>query len=86
MGLYDVAVGGNADHLMAHAFCGEFHSECLTLKTYGTENEEYFEHYLRWAQPAWKIVHGRLGFVPGAAFHLWHGEVKIAAMSGVNTS
>ena len=38
------------------------------------EDEPFFAHYLRWAQPFAAEVQGRIGCVPGMALHLWHGD------------
>jgi hypothetical protein len=70
--LYDGAVAGTGDHLMAHAFSGDFASSCLQL-VFGRRSG-YLDHFRTWAQAAWARVHGRLGHVGGAALHLWHGE------------
>ena len=72
LGLYDAAIGGSADHLMAHAFCGDFGSGCLQAVFGGPSG--YLEHFRSWAEAAWGRVQGRLGHVGGAALHLWHGE------------
>jgi hypothetical protein len=72
LGLYDAAIGGSADHLMAHAFGGDFATPCLQLVFDGGSG--YLDHFRRWAEAAWERVGGRLGYVNGAALHLWHGE------------
>jgi hypothetical protein len=72
LGLYDAAIGGTADHLMAHAFSGDFGTPCFQLVFGGSSG--YLDHFRRWAQDAWARVGGRLGCVSGAALHLWHGE------------
>lgn len=74
LGLYDAAIAGSGDHLMAHAFCGDFSSRCLE-ETF-LRCSSYLTHFKQWAEPAWKLVRGRVGFVPGAVLHLWHGERK----------
>ena len=73
VGLYDAAVMGTADDLMAHAFGGDFVSECLRRTFLG--NTAYLEHYRQWAESAFDLVRGRVGVVEGAALHLWHGEL-----------
>jgi hypothetical protein len=72
LGLYDGAVAGTGDHLMAHAFSGDFGSGCLQL-VFG-RSSGYLDHFRAWAETAWARVGGRLGYVGGAALHLWHGE------------
>jgi hypothetical protein len=72
VGLYDAAIGGTADHLMAHALSGDFATPCLRDVFGGSSG--YLDHFRRWAETAWGRVHGRLGWVDGAVLHLWHGE------------
>jgi hypothetical protein len=72
IGLYDAAIVGTADHLMAHAFSGDFASPCLQVVFGGSAG--FLDHFRSWAQDAWERVRGRLGHVDGAVLHLWHGE------------
>lgn len=72
LGLYDAAIGGTADHLMAHAFTGDFGTPCLWPVFGGGSG--YLEHFRHWAQAAWERVRGNVGCVTGAVLHLWHGE------------
>jgi hypothetical protein len=74
LGFYDAAVMGSADDLMAHGFCGDFNSPCLPSKFLG--NTAFLRHFSQWAESAWEIVRGRVGCVPGALLHLWHGEQR----------
>jgi hypothetical protein len=39
-------------------------------------NARQTEHYLAWARPYFDTVRSRVGYIPGRAFHLWHGEVR----------
>lgn len=72
VGLYDGAIVGGADHLMAHAFAGDFCSGCLP--EIFLDDRPYLEHFRKWAGAAFARTRGELGFVPGAALHLWHGD------------
>ncbi len=72
IGLYDAAVLGTADHLMAHAFSGDFATPCLHVVF--NRSSGFLDHFRRWAQEAFDRVRGRLGYVDGAVLHLWHGE------------
>jgi hypothetical protein len=72
VGLYDGAIMGSGDHLMAHAFAGDFCSACIP-NSFG-RCQSYLEDYRTWATAAWEHVRGKLGSVPGAALHLWHGN------------
>jgi hypothetical protein len=72
IGLYDAAIVGTGDHLMAHAFGGDFATACLQTVFGGSSG--FLDHFKHWAEAAWERVRGRLGFGGGAALHLWHGE------------
>ncbi len=70
--LYEGCVIGGADHLMAHAFFGDWNSECV-LKTTGGRSA-MFEHYQNWAESAFRATQGTVGVVSGELLHLWHGH------------
>jgi hypothetical protein len=72
VGLYDACLSGSGDHLMAHAFLGDFNSACLQ-QTFGAA-EAYYKHFKSWAEKAFALVNGKISFVPGQLFHLWHGN------------
>lgn len=70
IGLYDRAVAGSGDNLMAHAFVGN--------RTFlEGEGRRYpvglLNDYVRWADRAHAEVRGRLDYAEGILFHLWHG-------------
>lgn len=69
--LYEGCVIGGADHLMAHAFFGEWRSECVR-QVLGSG--KMFDHYQRWAESAFRATQGRVGVIPGELLHLWHGH------------
>jgi hypothetical protein len=71
--LYDGAIAGGGDHVMAHAFCGDWESSCLTKLM--CEGSAWHRHAIRWAQGIYPLVRGEVDFVPGAVLHLWHGEI-----------
>jgi hypothetical protein len=74
VGLYDCCVTGSGDHVMAHAFCGDWDSSCL-LKTFG-EDTAHLRHFQRWCQRVYPLVRAQVKAVPGSVLHLWHGETK----------
>jgi len=39
-------------------------------------NDRWKRHYLAWARPYSESVMGRVGWVQGRLFHLWHGEIE----------
>ena len=71
-GIYDACILGTADRVMAAAALGRF--------DYGREailmNGRQWQHYRLWSDPFFKSVQGRVGYVEGRAFHLWHGELS----------
>lgn len=71
-GLYDACISGSADHLMAHAFCSDPTSECVS-EILGC-NSKHFVHFESWARAVGQEVRGRLGVIEGTILHLWHGE------------
>lgn len=72
-GLYDGCISGTGDHLMAHAFAGDWTGECIDL-TFGTA-EDYRNHFTDWAQSAYRSIRARVAYVHGTVFHLWHGDI-----------
>jgi hypothetical protein len=72
-GLYDACIAGSGDHMMAHAFCGDWTSRCVD-RIIGAANH-HRRYFTAWCRAVYPRVRARVGFVPGAVFHLWHGEV-----------
>jgi hypothetical protein len=72
-GLYDACIAGSGDHMMAHAFCGDWTSACVD-RIIGTANR-HRGYFADWCRAVYPRVRARVGFVPGAVLHLWHGEV-----------
>jgi hypothetical protein len=71
-GLYDACILGTADRVMAAAALG--------VPQYGRAavfmNEWQWSHYRAWAARFSAAVRGAVGYVPGRAFHLWHGDLR----------
>ena len=38
-------------------------------------NPRRTEHYLAWARPYFNRIQGRVSYIPGRVFHLWHGDL-----------
>jgi hypothetical protein len=73
-GLFDLCLTGSADHLMAHAFVGDFDSRCIdNLIGLGSPLHREF---VKWATEAYRVTEGRIGYVEGRILHLWHGDTK----------
>lgn len=71
IGLYDACVAGGGDHLIAHAMCGDWDSPCI----YRNINGPHLKHFINWSKVFCERVHGDIKYVPGAALHLWHGDL-----------
>jgi hypothetical protein len=72
-GLYDACIAGSGDHMMAHAFCGDWASACVS-RIIGTANH-HRRYFADWCRAIYPRVRARVGFVAGSVLHLWHGEV-----------
>jgi hypothetical protein len=70
-GLYDACILGSGDRAMLCAALGTF-EYCTRALLMNARQEQ---HYLAWARPYFETVRGRIGYIPGRAIHLWHGEV-----------
>jgi hypothetical protein len=70
-GLYDAALSGTADHLMAHAFVGAWENPCMYDRiALGPR----WDHFKDWCSRVYPSLRSRLGYVPGTVFSLWHGS------------
>jgi hypothetical protein len=72
-GLYDAAIAGSSDHMMAHAFAGDTESPCLARML--GRGGPHRAHYRRWSQKIHAEVSARLSYTPGRLLHLWHGSI-----------
>ena len=68
--LYDARVIGGGDSSIAWAALGTF-DQCRESLRLNAREEK---HYRAWAEPFFADVGGRIGYVDGRAFHLWHGD------------
>jgi hypothetical protein len=79
-GLYDACISGSGDHMMAHAFCGDWESPCIE-RIFGDNspdrgtNNPHREHFSDWCRRTYKSVRARVGCVSGTLLHLWHGDI-----------
>jgi predicted glycosyltransferase involved in capsule biosynthesis len=73
IGLYDRAIAGTADHLMAHAATGQTEHPCINRAFF---SDAIKTHFRRWGKRFFEVVEGKLGFIEGDIYHLWHGELK----------
>lgn len=70
IGLYDKALIGGADHIMAHAAAGQIPHLCITKTFTGNINEVN-----EWSKKFYSHVKGSIGYVRGDVYHLWHGNL-----------
>lgn len=70
MPLYDKALIGGADHIMAHAAAGHINHNCIR-KSFTDDIDAINE----WSEQFRRVVGQRVGYVKGDLFHIWHGDV-----------
>lgn len=70
--LYDRHILGANDGLMLFAFFGRFNIPYLKENM----NTRMQIHFLKWAKNVFKDAQGKVGYMEGTIFHLWHGEIK----------
>lgn len=69
--LYDKALIGGADHIIAHAASGHF-NHCCIKKAFSNHLEEIEE----WSRKFYNVVQGRIGYCEGKLYHIWHGDLE----------
>jgi hypothetical protein len=70
-GLYDACILGSGDKAILSAALGTFAD--FTRARYLSPRST--EHYLEWANSYYNGIHGRIGYIHGSIFHLWHGDL-----------
>jgi hypothetical protein len=69
--LYEKALIGGADHIMAHAATGQTPCSCIQ-KSFTDNIDEVNE----WSRDFYNVVRGKIGFVKGDVYHIWHGDIE----------
>jgi hypothetical protein len=69
--LFDRALIGGADHVMALGATGQFNH--LSMQKSFTENLDEVDRY---QQKLFKATNGVIGFVEGNLYHIWHGDIE----------
>jgi hypothetical protein len=69
--LYDKALIGGADHIIAHAAAGQVPHLCIT-KSF-TDN---IDDVNGWSHRFSQVVSRKIGYVKGNLYHIWHGDIK----------
>jgi hypothetical protein len=73
-GLYEACIMGGGDHMMAHAFCGDWDGKCVT--SYFGKNKHFSDHYMRWGRSVYSKVRSKIAYCKGTILHLWHGDLQ----------
>ncbi len=68
--LYDKALIGGADHIIAHAAALQVPHPCIDRAFAGD-----IEAVNAWSHKFADACEGHLGYVPGDLYHLWHGDI-----------
>jgi hypothetical protein len=71
-GIYDACILGSADRAILCAALGRFDYAARALLM----DNQRVEHFLGWAKPYYDTVGGRVGYIQGRLYHLWHGELQ----------
>lgn len=69
--LYDRALIGGADHIIAHAAAGQVGHPCI-LKSFTDD----IHAVNKWSREFFNVTHGRIGYVKGDLYHTWHGDIE----------
>ena len=72
--LYDKALIGGADHIIAHAAAGQIPHPCI--RNTFTENIEEVEAWSREFHAAVRALGGGISYAKGDLYHIWHGDVQ----------
>ncbi len=71
-GFYDACILGGGDRALVSAALGDLESPAKAWKWGPSQHS----HYRGWAAAFHDLVGRRIGYVDGAVFHLWHGDIK----------
>jgi hypothetical protein len=69
--LFDKALIGGADHIMAHAATGVVNHNCI-LKAFNDQ----MDTITPWATKFAQVVDKRIDYAKGDLWHIWHGDVS----------
>jgi hypothetical protein len=69
--LFDKALLGGGDHIIAHAAAGQIPHSCIT-----NDFSAIIDLVNQWSADFYQVVKGKIGFVKGDIYHLWHGDIE----------
>ena len=70
-GFYDALILGSGDKGLVSAACGRFEDYAVSAHM----NSAARQHYQQWAKPFYQTMRGKIAYVEGDLFHLWHGDL-----------
>ena len=68
--LFDRALIGGGDHIIAHAAAGQIVHSCIANAF--ADNIGEVE---KWSRKFFNVVQGRIAYVQGDLYHIWHGDI-----------
>ena len=71
--LYERALIGGGDHIIAHAAMGQIPHNCITNSF---SDPQILEDIESWSKNFYKQIQGKVMCITGDLFHLWHGDLK----------
>jgi len=69
--LYDHALIGGADHIIAHAAAGHIPHKCIQ-KSFTDNLDEVYD----WSKKFYDLVKGKVSYSTGILYHIWHGDIN----------
>ncbi len=69
--LYDKALIGGADHIIAHAAAGHIPCSCMN-KSFTEDLDNVYD----WSKEFYAVVQGKIAYTKGNLFHTWHGDIE----------
>ena len=69
--LYDKALIGGADHIIAHAAAGQIPHSCIN-KSFTEDLDAVYD----WSKRFYAEAQGKIAYTKGDLFHLWHGDIE----------
>ncbi len=69
--LYDRALIGGADHIIAHAAAGQIPHPCID-KSFTEDLDAVYD----WSRRFYELVQGDIAYTYGDLYHIWHGDIE----------
>ncbi len=71
--LFDKAIAGTADHIIAHAAAGQIPNQCVERAFTDSKTKEAV---YSWSRQFSAATGNKLDYVSGELWHLWHGDLE----------